>query len=49
MIFGWDANIVQLSEFHFGFSYQLTKDYNFNLVLVLITKSQKELLKVLLV
>jgi len=33
--------LVQHSEFCFGFSFQLAKDYNFNLVLVLITKSQK--------
>ena len=34
--------LVQRSEFYFGFSFQLAKDYNFNLVLVLIfTKSQK--------
>ena len=33
--------LVQRSEYHFGFSFLLAKDYNFNLVLVLITKSQK--------
>ena len=33
--------LVQHSEFYFGFSFWLAKDYNFNLVLVLITKSQK--------
>ena len=39
--FNCSVVLVQCSEFYFGFSFLLGKDYNFNLVLVLITKSQK--------
>jgi len=39
--FPWYLLLVQRSELYFGFSFKIGKDYNINLVLVLITKSQK--------